>query len=801
MSEESFVYTCCPGWGDHEFCVIKTVVKDGQIVRTEKADYAGAEANEGYICQKGIMSCRQPYNPRRLTKPLKRRGARGGGEWDEISWDQALDEIAAKLLDLRERYGAESLAMWDVVASVPPSQGLAALLASRFIGLWGATDPIQGYGLDNGPFFAAYYDMGEFYRYMTTDPCNFDSSKYIIVWGANPVENQQRIAKHLVEARSRGAKIVDIGLIFDATAGFADWFIPVRPGSDTALALCMANLIVTREQYDAPFMLTHTVAPLLVRDDDGLFLRDANNNYLVWDSEAGIPHPVTPGVKELGIETAALNGNYVVDGTPCKTAFARLREHLAPYTPEYQESITGVPAADALRLTDEYVSAKPAYIFGALGLRYQNQGESYRSFYLLGMLTGNLGIPGGGVTSEMLPAGWPLIFNDGAISMPLGRDAYKGKYLRQADFYEQIESGEPYQIKALWVVAGNPVHNCPNRGRWIDEVFPKLELIVDVDIWMTDTGEYSDYVLPDCMPFERMELAASASYNHIVLTEPAIEPIGEAKDPTFLYGELAKRVGLGEYFDKTVEEWIDIRLQSSWPLIAGINPPVTVERLKQEKMVRAATPPVAWDPFIGMEFGTPSARLEFYSERLVPVGAQIASYREPLEVPTLATLSNNDSAYPYQFFSGRQRFFMQSMFTDDPVMAQLSGGKPTARINPLDAAQEDIIDGDKCEVFNQRGHVIASMRLDESIPPGTIQVWFGWRHEAFEEGMYSELIVPLGSRETLNDIADLWWQNVKDQGGVQPGFATGGIGGMAGSWDTIWDCACSVRKVAERKEI
>ena len=126
---ESFVYTCCPGWGDHEFCAIKTIVKDGKIVRTEKPSYTGAEANEGYICQKGIMSCRQPYNPKRLLHPLKRAGERGEGKWEEISWDQALDEIAAKLLQLRDDYGPESLAMWDVVASVPPSQGLAAVLS------------------------------------------------------------------------------------------------------------------------------------------------------------------------------------------------------------------------------------------------------------------------------------------------------------------------------------------------------------------------------------------------------------------------------------------------------------------------------------------------------------------------------------------------------------------------------------------------------------------------------------------------------------------------------------------------
>ena len=795
MSEESYVYTCCPGWGDHEFCALKTIVKDGKIVRTEKACYTGAEENEGYICQKGIMSCRQPYNEKRLKYPLKRVGERGEGKWERISWDQALDEIAEKLLELKDKYGPESLAMWDVVASVPPSQGLAALLASRFMGLWGATDPIQGYGLDNGPFYAAFYDMGNFYKYMTTDPANFDSSNLIIVWGANPVENQQRIAKHFVEAKSRGAKIIDIGLIFDATAGYADEFIPVKPGSDPALSMAMVNLIIQRKQYKKDFLLAYTVAPFLVRDDNGEFLRDEEGNYVVWDLNSDAPMSMVAGSQDSPSDNMELDGEHTVNGVACKTAFARLREHASKYTLEYQQAITGVAPEIVEKLTDEYVAADAAYIFGALGLRYQNQGESYRSFYLLGMLTGNLGRPGAGVTSEMLPAGFPQSFNDHEITMPLGRENYKGKMMRQAEFIEQVQTEDPYPIKAFWVIAGNPVHNCPNRGLWLNEIFPKMELIVDIDIWMTDTGQYADYVLPDCMPFERYELVASAAYNHVVLQEPAIEPVGEAKDPTFVYSELAKRVGLGEYFDKTAEEWIEVRINSQWPMIAGIQPPLTYERLKKEKLVRCATPPVNWDPFMGMQFDTPSKRLEFYAERLVPVNDALAQYIEPLEAPTPMSLERGDARGKYHFFSGRQRFFMQSMFTDDPVMAKLSGDKPTGRMNPQDAAAEGVKDGDKVEIFNHRGHCIIEMHLDQAIPPGTLQVWFGWRHDAFEEGMYSELIPALGSNETLDERALKWVKDVEAIGGYQPGFGTGGIGGMAGAWDTIWDCACDMRKV------
>lgn len=156
--------------------------------------------------------------------------------------------------------------------------GLAGVLHTRFGGLYGATFPMEAYGLDNGPLFAAYYELGNTYRYYSTDPRNIDSSDYVIVWGANPVENQHRFAKHVVEAKSNGAKIVDVGLLFDATAGYADEFVPVKPGSDSALSLAMARHIVENGLYKPEFLIEHTVAPFLVNTMTGEFMRDADDN-------------------------------------------------------------------------------------------------------------------------------------------------------------------------------------------------------------------------------------------------------------------------------------------------------------------------------------------------------------------------------------------------------------------------------------------------------------------------------------------------------------------------------------------
>ena len=203
--------------------------------------------------------------------------------------------------------------------------------------------------------------------------------------------------------------------------------------------------------------------------------------------------------------------------------------------------------------------------------------------------------------------------------------------------------------------------------------------------------------------------------------------------------------------------------------------------------MRVMTPPVTWDPFFGMKFSTPSARIEFYCERLAPVGGMMAEYREPFEVPTTASPR-----------LGQERR------APVPVLQRAPALLHAVDVHRRPGDGEDV--GRQAHGAHQprrrraRGHrgrrqgggvqparpCVADMRLDQAIPPGTIQVWFGWRRGAFEEGMYSELIVPLGGKETIDEYAELWWKHVEEEGRVKAGFATGGTGMFAGAWDTIW---------------
>ncbi len=415
--KEKFVYTCCPGWGDHEYCAIKTIVKDGKIVRTEKPDYTGPEACEGYICQKGITSGRHPYLPGRLLHPLKRAGERGSGKWEQISGIRRWTRSAQSCWKSAPNTDPNRCACGTWQPATHLQTGLNTQLATRFLNLWGATDPIQAYGLDNGGMFVSYYELGSTFGYMSTDPSTMDHSELIVVWGANPVENQHRIAKHLAAAQDREVRVIDIGLVFDATAGKSDWFIPVRPGSDAALALSMAYLIVENKLYDEEFLLKYTVAPFLVRDDDGQFVRDESGNYVAWDQQAKGPVSIEPKAENFPM-TLALKGKYSVGGVTCKPAFALLKKHLKKYTPKKQADITGVDPETVYALTAEYASTKPALMLGALGMRYQNQGESYRALLLLSTLTGNIGVFGGGATCELMPTGYPIVFNDFPIFFP-----------------------------------------------------------------------------------------------------------------------------------------------------------------------------------------------------------------------------------------------------------------------------------------------------------------------------------------------------------------------------------------------
>ncbi len=789
---ETFVYSACPGWGDHDYCAIKTIVKDGKIERTERIVYSGPEETEGHICQKGCLAGRMPYDPNRLMYPMKRVGARGEGKWERISWDQALDEIAAKLNEIAEKYGPETVALWNFAAGAPPSAGFESLMPTRFANLYGCTYPMASVALDNGPFYAEFYATNVAYPHVIVDPRNMIGTDLIYIWGCNPIENQMRITKSLVRARDEGAKIIDLGLVFDGTAGWADEFYGVHPGADGHMAMAFVDYILQNGCEDAEYLLANTVAAYLVDEETGLLAKDDDGNYFVYDNAAGAVAPVAAPKGEYPSDDIALYGRYECQGKKLVTVLTLQKEEAANWSAEKVADKVGIPAATITALAKQWAEAENAFIITGYGLRYYNATETCRIFLLLGMLTGRLGKKYNGIIEGLQSQCYPLILNDAAVNMPNGPEDLRAKCMRQWEWFAQADSDEnPY--KALIVAEGNPVHQQPDRNRWL-RIMDKMELVVDIDVWLTDTGELADYVLPDAMSFERQDIIMPACYNHVVLQEPAIEPAADVKDPVELWSGLGKRCGFGEYFDKTNDEWCEIRLQTQYPLLATVEPKVDFARLKAEKCIRFNAPAEPYyDGWITDQGQWPTAtgRLEIYAERLKDLGLAITHPRETVAV-------GQSTEYPFQFFSGRQRFFMQSSFTDDPINIELSGGSPATRLNPKDARRLGFEDGDMVEVYNEMGHVVTRLEIDECVPAGTVHTWFGWRARQFEEGTYAECVTTYASAKTNQAVEEKWAQDWCEAG-YSFNMFTDPISAEIASSDCYWDSWCNIRKY-EAKE-
>jgi anaerobic selenocysteine-containing dehydrogenase len=327
----------------------------------------------------------------------------------------------------------------------------------------------------------------------------------------------------------------------------------------------------------------------------------------------------------------------------------------------------------------------------------------------------------------------------------------------------------------------NPVHAHPNLKRWFEEVFPDLELFVVDDIFMTATAEYADYVLPDCTIFERDDIEVGYE-GYIILVEKAIEPMYECKPPMYLWSELGKRLGFGEYFDKTFEEWVDIKFNSKDPSIAGIDPPLTYERLKKEKMIRANIPRVIHHPFLDKKFLTPSGRLEFYTEELVPAGDGLPVFREHLESPR----SDLAKKYPLVFNTANNKYFLHTLMPNEPSIQKAYRTEPYLSINPKDAEKRGIKEDDVVIVYNDRGSCKVKATVSDLVTPGVVHVPHGWWPKQFIEGHSSNLLLSVTSPEIRDKARDIFWEMTSER--------KSGAARWNGSPDIYFDCLCEVKK-------
>jgi molybdopterin-containing oxidoreductase family molybdopterin binding subunit len=472
-------------------CGILAHVKDGILVKVEPGDFAGT----GHICARGLAALKMVYHPERLKRPMKRLGERGDGKWQEISWEEALSTIAAKLRQISDRYGSNSLA-WT-------ADMMGALTTSAVMGFAGACQGTfilpAGYGDSSGLCAdATLYSTPMYYGESYT--VQFDNPALCVVWGSNPAETECFKWRRIRDFKERGARLVVVDPRFTTTASKADEYIPIRPGTDAALALGMMNVILDRGLQDTSFMIDYTVGPFLVRSDSGMFLREKDvslvesEKYIVWDPQRSIPRRYD--VPEVA---PALAGVYKVKGVDCKPAFQLLADLVRQYPPDVASEITGVSADTIARLAIEYATKKPVASFrGMGGTRGNLYGDlNFRAISTLAALTGNISFEG----RASFGTNYFALMSRGIPS-----------FMPVLQMHEAILTGKPYPIKALWMVRINLINADPDFNKMIKEIIPRLELIVVADMFMSTSAQYADIVLPACSFYECTDLLSPIGF-------------------------------------------------------------------------------------------------------------------------------------------------------------------------------------------------------------------------------------------------------------------------------------------------
>ncbi|MGI1659718.1 MAG: molybdopterin-containing oxidoreductase family protein [Desulfitobacterium sp.] len=707
-NQEQISYTCCNPECNN--CSLQVHVRNGKLVRISP--------NPNYYtrpCLRGRSRLQWNYHPDRLKYPFKRVGERGEGKWERITWEEALDTIATKLGQIRDESGPEAvLFQAGAVMSVLPN-GMQGRFANAF-----GKGVLTG-GLGQLCCAAQNEASTAMQGYRTCGIEEKAYSKLIIAWGHNPEVTYIPHSRMIADAKDQGARLVTIDPRFSETAAKSDQWIAIKPGTDTAMAMAMIKVILEEDLYDAKFAATRSNLPFLVNEANGKLLRqddvvDGGDHeaFVVWDSASNGP--------ALPSEAASpvLEGSFKVGELTVKTVFARLKERVVKYTPEYASEITGVPAQEISDLARTYATIKPAMIdSGMSGAQRTSHGVYFvQSLLYLSALTGNLGLLGGGVNDT----GGFAHGTNVAINAPY-QPNFVGK-IPATKLGEYLSEGKPYPIRAIYW-QGKGFGQVPNTNRLV-EGFKKMEFIVVQEHFFGDAASFADIVLPVATLFERYDVMCASRSYYYHLMDKAIEPFMEAQSDGWIYTELAKRLGFGELFDKTEEEWIDIvmsktgltveSLRKSGPVWIWSDPQLNKYKVKWEK------PPFTF--FKDTPFKTASGRFEFHASRWEDMGFEpMVEFYKPEE--SKETAPELFEKYPLSLVANKIRTKVHSTYAIMPWLSEIYP-KGWVTISNVDAEARGIKDGDMVEVFNDRGSVKVAAHVGSGIRPGVVAMPNGW---------------------------------------------------------------------------
>jgi anaerobic selenocysteine-containing dehydrogenase len=701
------------------------------------------------LCVKGKAAPAIVGHADRVLHPLRRTAPKGADDpgWERISWDEALDGVAARLSAIAAASGRESV----VFASASPSTSAISdsvdwiVRLRRAFGSPNFTCSMELCGW--GRYLASMYTFG------ASVPGAFmpdlERAGCILYWGYNPSVARLVHATATVDARRRGAKLVAIDPRRAGLASTADHWLRVRPGTDAALAVAIAGVLLERGFYDVEFVRRWTNAPLLVRADTGRLLRSEEaggaepRRYVAWDAVAAEPVTYDPATRSYDVDEGrlALDGRHTVGGLECRPVLAELVDHCREYTPQAAAAITGVPATEIERVAETLWTSRPVAFYTWSGLeQHSGTTQTIRAINVLYALLGCLDAPGGNVLFTPVPTnaidGLELLAPEqrekaiGLGERPLGPARFE--FTTGSDFYAAALDG---RARALVNFGANLVmaHGDSARGR---DALAQLDFAVHADTFLSPTADLADIVLPVATPFEvealRIGFEVSQEAQSLVqLRRPVQAPRGEARSDLEIVFALAKRLGLGaQFWEGDIDAaWrhqlapSGITLEQLRARPAGISLPlITIHR--KYAQTRDGIP---------VGFRTPSGKVELLSETLADHGyAALPTFAEPAISPR----SRPDLAdrYPLVLTCAKSVRFAESQHRQI-AMLRRDTPDPQVEIHPDAAAARAIAAGDWVRIATPNGAVRARARLNSSLDPGVVCGQHGWWQGCAELGL------------------------------------------------------------------
>jgi anaerobic selenocysteine-containing dehydrogenase len=710
---------------------ISTVV-DGKLVAV---DPDPSHPTGGSLCVKGRAAPELVYAGDRLLYPMKRTRPKDDPDpgWVRISWDEALQWTAEQMRTVAERDGPEAVAFGVTTPSgTAVSDGFPWI--NRLIRLFGSpnmtwAEELCAWHRDYATAYTFGVDIG------TPD---FPRTGCLLLWGHNPSTSYLAQATEAAETKARGAALIVVDPRRAGLAARADQWLRVRPGTDGALALGLAGVMLAEGRYDREFIRDWSNGPFLVRDDTGHFLSGADveaggdpKHYIVWDAVAARPVSYDPVAGRLLRDVAEpmLLGSVRVGDVPCRTAFERYAALCREYTPARVERITGVPAAQIVETARLLWERRPVSYFHWTGLeQHTNATQTVRAISLLYALTGSFDAPGGNVRPTRPPSndlGALSLLPKGQLDKALGlreRPLGIGRngWVLAADLFRAIVDGTPYRVRGMVGFGGNMLLSQPG-AQAAREALTRLDFLVFADLFLTPTAALADVVLPVSSAWEREGLRVGFGPTHegeqlVQLRPAAIAPLGEARSDTWIACELAKRLGLGKkFFEGDVDTGHRFALEPTG---------VTLEALRASPQGVRVPTELRYRRFAAKGFATPSRRVEIYASEFLEHGyAPLPEYVEPAMSP----VSRPDLAarYPLVLTSAKVVQFCHSQHRNVPRLRRHSPD-PLVELHPSAAQARGIAGDDWVVVETPRATMRARAKLNAALAPDVLSAQFGW---------------------------------------------------------------------------